>query len=97
MRLFGNKGVITPDEPNQNEVIARVELTGKGVKVLLIRCIDSETIYKAAYVTSKSDVFAFNVAIEALEKYAEYEGLEIISKSTNIDLPYVKKSSKRMR
>jgi hypothetical protein len=101
MKLFGNRNAITDDQPNQHEAIARIEITKKGtvrkVKALLVRCIDSATIYKSEYETSKSDPYAYNVAIEALEKYVEYEGLEIISKSTNIDLPYVKTSSKKMR
>ena len=100
MKLFGNRNAITDDQPSQDEAIARIEITKKGtvrkVKALLIRCMDSDTIYKSEYETSKSDLFTYNVGPLGKEntnsmRVANYH------KRPNIDLPYVKTTSKKMR
>jgi len=100
--MFGRKGKIEEiDQPEPGDCTARVEVSGKGklrkVKARLIRHSDGATVYVSEYESSKSDVFAYHVAIEALEKHAEYEALAIIRKLTNIDLPYIQNVSKGSR
>jgi len=101
MKLFGKGTIEEIDQPEPNETFARIEINGKGktrrVKALLVSRSKGDTKFKSEYQTSKSEIFAYHTALEALQKYADVEGLEIVSKTTNADIGYVRTINKRMR
>lgn len=105
MRLFAsNKDRAEIDEDMAGLVRARVEIkrldrNTRHVKVVIVDCQSGKTVYKSDYQTkATTDYFAYNHAVDELKQVIKREDYILFDAvSTNIELPSIVTSSKRMR
>lgn len=97
--MFGRRQTeIIEDSKDEKSVIGRIEIKQGHVKSFIVRCLTNKTIYTANYGTTKSDIYTYNEAVDELKRYIEREGLELEGTiTTNVQLPYVKNTSKKTR
>jgi hypothetical protein len=103
MRLFGNKGVLTSDEPNQDGkvlvriTIDKVERQTRKVRVIVVERSTGKTIYKLRYTSNKKDIPCYYEAENYVKQYVKDHDFIIDSISSNVQLPVVRNGNKHSR
>lgn len=104
MKFLRGKREIIDDEPNDGLVRAYIEIKriNRGTRKVIAKlndCSTGKTIYKATYETSaKTDFFAFEHAKEDLKRHMSREDFVLYGEfGTNVELPGIVTTSKRMR
>lgn len=104
MRFLRRKETTGIDEDMTGLVTARVEIKRvdrnvRTVKAILASCSTGKTCYKAEYETkATTDYYAYNHAVEELQRVIKREDYILHGDiSTNIQLPGIVTTSKRMR
>lgn len=109
-RLFYRRKVLIilffkPKQPPETGLVrARIEIKRSSrqlrkVRAFVISLETGETVFKSTYETSaKTDFFAYEVASDHIKRFIEQENLILHDKiMTNVELPGVVTSSKKMR